>query len=130
MTEHGIHMVLDTAAIASYMRQEMVVGDTMSRLASGVQFVALPVLCLAEAYRQATGVEALVLDVLSNHPITIITPVTNDDAEMLGGWSRIVGRHDLAHAALDAAEHHATLMTSERETVNRVLAQGWPIIDL
>jgi hypothetical protein len=26
-------------------------------------------------------------------------------ATLLGGWSRIVGRHDLAHAALDAAAH-------------------------
>lgn len=29
-----------------------------------------------------------------------------------------------------AAEHQATLMTAERNTVNRVRAEGWPIIDL
>ena len=130
MIEHSIHIVLDTAAIESYMRQEMVVGQAISKLAFGVQFVALPVLCLAEAYRAARGDDALVLDVLSNHPKAIVTPVAPDDAQMLGGWSRIVGRHDLAHAALDAAAHRATLITSERKTINRVLSEGWPIIDL
>lgn len=125
-----IFMVLDTAAVMSYMRGEPAVGKRIAKLRIGAQHVAVPVLCLAEAYREATSEQALVLDLLSNLEASIVTPVREIDGPLLGGWSRILGSHDLAHAALDAAEHHATLMTSERKTINRVLAEGWPIIDL
>lgn len=93
--KQDIHLVLDTAAIKSYMRQEMAVRRVLAEQPGGVQCVALPVLCLAEAYRAATVEQAHLLKMLYRHPATAVTPIKDDQAQVLGEWSRILDSHDL-----------------------------------
>jgi hypothetical protein len=125
-----IALVLDTAAVRAFAAGSLRVGQHLAELPLGGVFAAVPVLCLAEAYREADAEIALHLDLLASHEAVVVTEIAAADAAVLGGWSRIVGSHDLANAALDAAEHFAPLMTAAPDAVSRVLAKGWPIIEI
>jgi hypothetical protein len=129
VTEPGL--VLDADAVLGYAQGSFLVGSTISRVTDQGKSVVVPVLCLAEAYRRATGDEWKLLDVLGNVPGTVVTPVNPGDAQFLGGHARALGSMHLAHAVLAAATHTiVAIMTSQRDRVTRILAKEWPIIDL
>jgi hypothetical protein len=124
-------LVLDTDAVLAYARGSFEVGEHISRAADAEDFVIVPALCLAEAYRRAGGDAWHYLDVLSDLDATVVTAVEPDAALFLGGHAHQLGSKHLAHAVLEAVAHAVTpIMTAQRERVTRVLAKEWPIIDL
>jgi hypothetical protein len=124
-------LVLDTDAVLAYARGSFEVGRRISEAADAEDFVIVPALCLAEAYRRADSDTWHYLDVLSNLDATVVGPVEQDDPPILGGYARKLGSKHLAHAVMEAAAHPVTpIMTSQRERVIQVLAKEWPIYDL
>jgi hypothetical protein len=124
-------LVLDADAALAYARGSFGVGMRISRAADAGDFVILPALCLAEAYRRADSEAWHYLDVLSNLDGTIVTSVRPDDPPVLGGHARVLGSKHLAHAVIEAASHPITpIMTSQRERVIQILAKEWPIVNL
>jgi hypothetical protein len=124
-------LVLDTDAVLACAHGSLDVGQRISRAADAEDFVIVPALCLAEAYRRAGSDTWHNLDVLSNLDATTVTPVEPDDPPFLGGHARTLGSTHLAHAVIEAAAHPITpILTAQRERVAQILAKGWPIIDL
>jgi hypothetical protein len=123
-------VVLDDGAIQAYVDGRGGVGELLARVSDRGEAAVVPVLCLAEGYRRASPEDALVLDLLASLPSAVVAPVRVDDAAILGGWTRTLGRSALAHAVLEAATHHATLVTDDAETAYLILPKGWPIIEV
>jgi hypothetical protein len=93
--------------------------------------VAVPALCLAEAYRRVTGARYPYLELLTALPHVVVTRVEAADCLFLGGWARSVGTLHLSHAVLETASRPVVrLMTSARVAVTTILPVGWPIIDV
>jgi hypothetical protein len=124
-------LVLDTDAVLAYADGSLTVARFISKAADAEDFVLVPALCLAEAYRRADSRSWNHLDVLSSLDAAVVTPVEPDDLPFLGGHARTLGSKHLAHAVLAAAARPITpIMTSQRERVTQILAKEWPIIDL
>jgi hypothetical protein len=124
-------LVLDTDAVLAYASGSLHVGERISRAADAEDFVLVPALCLAEAYRRADGDSPHYLHVLANLEATVVTPVEPDDAPVLGSHARVLGSKHLAHAVIEAATYAITpILTSRRDLVTEVLPKEWPIIDV
>lgn len=124
-------LVLDADAVLACARGSFDVGERICAAADVGDFVLVPALCLAEAYRRADRDAWHYLDVLSNLDATVVTPVEPDDPPVLAGHARILGSEHLAHAVIEATAHAVIpIMTAQRERVTQILAKEWPIIDL
>jgi hypothetical protein len=125
-------LVLDTAAIVDYSCGSERVGRHIAEVADAALAVFVPALCLATAYQAAVGDRWRVLDVLPTLPHIVIRSVEADMCAVLGGWTRLTEGHmDHAQAAIEAAWHPPTpILTDRRDLITKVLADGWPIIDL
>lgn len=104
-----IKAVLDASAITAYSRGSINVGEVISEVASEGGLVGLPVLALVEA--AGMGADRGLLDLLTEHPSTVVLPVEED-------WLALVAMHDLvarldaASAALAAYDEGAYLLTA------------------
>jgi hypothetical protein len=125
-----VGVVLDTPALLAYSTGAETVGEQIATMADLERRVLVPALCLATAYQHVTSEGWPVLDVLVDLPQVHVTPVEADMCAVLGGWARTLGL-DLAHAAMEAAQHAVVpIVTNRGRVVTRILAQDWPIIDL
>jgi hypothetical protein len=122
--------VLDAGAMLRY-------GDSveLGRLLGGAVDVStrvvLPLISLAEAYRQAADDEALaLLDALCGQPAVVVVGAQADDALALGGIGAAVGDLDRAHAIVEAMRRRAVLLTTDSDTMRPELPDGWPVLDL
>ncbi len=122
--------VLDTTAVLAYLRGTGGIGSMLSCAADKGEQVVLPALCLADAYRRADTEAALMLDVMRDLPQILVTSVEQGDCAVLGGWTGVVGRIDLAHAMIESASAHVPLVTADRELAVLILPKEWPIIDV
>jgi hypothetical protein len=124
-------LVLDTDAVLAYASGSLQIGERISRAADAEDFVLVPALCLAEAYRRADGESLRYLDVLASLAATVVTPVEPDDVPVLGSHARKLGSKHLAQAVMAAAAYAITpIMTSRRDLVTQVLPKEWPIIEV
>jgi hypothetical protein len=128
VTEAGL--VLDTGCLLAYSEGAETVGEQIAKVADKRQWVIIPGLCLAAAYRQVSTDGWPLLDILGDLEQVVVTPVEHDMCMFLGGWSRTLGGMDLAQAALEAARATTPIMTDRREPLGEVLPKEWPIIDL
>jgi hypothetical protein len=115
----------------SRLSEEPEVGRQIARRADRSEAVLVPVLCLAEAYRRVRTDGANLLDIVQGIDHIVVTPVEQDMASVLGGFTNQLGRMDVAQLVITAAEHSLVpVMTSERKLITRILPDEWPIIDL
>jgi hypothetical protein len=112
------------------------VGELLFRAAEDNFGVAVPSICLIEAY-SGLGFddEFDMLRVLRLLPVVVIDePQTNvdgpDDLPVIGGMAARAGRIGAAHAALTAASLSATVYTSLPHQIETVLGKAWPIIEV
>lgn len=125
------NLVLDSAAIAEFARGSLRVGEYVANAAGQGGEIIAPVLCLAQAYRTAAGLEHDYLAALVAHPHVTVAPVEEADYWVIGGWSHKIGNLPLAQAAAEtAARPTITLLTAHRDRVTEHLPKEWPIIDL
>ncbi len=122
-------LVLDADAVLAYAQGDAGVGDWIARRADTGESVLVPVLCLAEAYRQAPQ-DHVMLDLIQSLDNVVVTSAERDMAAVMGGFSRSLGRMDLAQVVITAAEHTVQILTSQRGLVTKFLPEEWPIIDL
>lgn len=130
MDRASLAYVLDTTAVLAYLRRTGGIGPMLSSTAEKGERVVLPALCLADAYRQADAEAAVMLDGMRDLPHIVVTSVDQGDCAVLGGWTGVVGRIDLAHAMIEAASAQVPLVTADRELAVRILPEEWPIIDV
>ena len=88
--------------------------------------VAIPVLCLIEAYRVAADRDRV--DVLVNHPATAVLDIGPADWRAVADLADAGGRTDAAVAALLAVDYRATLLTRQPGWYAG-MAADFPIID-
>jgi hypothetical protein len=95
--------------------------------------VAVPVLCLVEAYRILEHDEHAALGPLRAHASVLTIPVEltpDDSAAMVGSMARATGRLGCAHAVFTAMAHGAAIVTSQPDQVRTIVGDGWPLIEV
>lgn len=105
-----IQLVLDTSAIAAFTAGSIAVGELIAEIDDERGSTGLPVLCVAEASRQAADSDRLQL--LVNHHATALVGVSGEDWRALATSVEIVGRVDAATAVLVAIEHDCHVLTA------------------
>lgn len=124
-------LVLDADAISAFAAGSRRVGERIATVAERDGEVFVPVICLAQAYRTAEGVEHDYLAALSSHPHVTVVPVEGPDYWVIGGWARKIGSLHLAQAVAETATRPLIpLLTAHRDKVAHHLPNEWPIIDL
>jgi hypothetical protein len=126
-----VGLVLDADAVLAYSRGRHGVGELITQAADEGVTVAVPALCLAEAYRRAPGDGYPYLELLTALPHVVVPRVDPGDCLFLGGWAKSLGTLHLSHAVLETASRPVVrLMTSARAEVTAILPAQWPIIDV
>jgi hypothetical protein len=95
--------------------------------------VAVPVLCLVEAYRILEHDEHAALGTLRAHASVLTVPVElapDDTAAIVGSMARTTGRLGAAHAVFTAMAHGAAIVTSQPDQVRTIVGDGWPLIEV
>ncbi len=126
MSGRPVRVVLDTSAIIAYTDGSIDVGEVIAEVDDEEGAVAIPVLCLIEAYRVAADRDRV--DVLVNHPATIVLDIEPADWRAVADLADAGGRTDAAVAALLAVDYRATLLTGQPGWYAG-MAADFPIID-
>lgn len=127
--------VLDTGALMAYAQGVDAVGEAMVDAADADATVAVPLVCLLEAYSLLDHTEHEYLSMLRRNPaVRIITPALHvdrtDDCPMIGGMARQTGRLGAGSAAFLAISNAAGVITSRADQLRKVLGDDWPIIEV
>ncbi len=97
MSDQPIRVILDTSAIIAYTQWSINVGEVLAEVTDEGGEAGLPVLCLLDA--ASAAVDSDRLDLLVNHPCTVVLPVS-EDWRSLRAMRDVVGRTDAATAAV------------------------------
>ncbi|MDG4822090.1 hypothetical protein O7635_09515 [Asanoa sp. WMMD1127] len=127
--------VLDTGALMAYVQGVEAVGGSVVEAADAGATVAVPLVCLLEAYSLLDHREHELLQMLRRNPsVRVVSPAVevdrSDDCPLIGGMARQTGRLGAGHAAFVAISSAAGLITSRADQVRKVLGDGWPIIEV
>ncbi|RZT79071.1 hypothetical protein EV382_2267 [Micromonospora violae] len=127
--------VLDTGALMAYAQGVDAIGEAMVDAADADATVAVPLVCLLEAYSLLDHTEHEYLSMLRRNPaVRIITPALHvdraDDCPMIGGMARQTGRLGAGSAAFLAISNAAGVITSRADQLRKVLGDDWPIIEV
>ncbi|MDW5326162.1 hypothetical protein [Plantactinospora sp. KLBMP9567] len=126
------HYVLDTGALMAYAQGVDVIGETLVEVADADGTVAVPLVCLLEAYSLLDHTEYDYLQMLRQNPaVHVVSPALHtDDYAMIGGMARHTGRLGAGHTAYVALTSAAAVVTSRSEQLRQVLGDGWPIVEV
>jgi hypothetical protein len=109
-----VRMVLDTSAIAAWVRDSPAVGELIAEIDLEGGLVIIPLPCLLQAASQIkTDREWLTL--LLDHPATQVVSDDPEDWEMLSSAITLLGAADLASAAWLALECDVDVLTQHAE---------------
>ncbi|KAB1943578.1 hypothetical protein F8271_09860 [Micromonospora sp. ALFpr18c] len=127
--------VLDTGALMAYAQGVDAVGEAMVAAADADATVAVPLVCLLEAYSLLDHTEHEYLTMLRRNPtVQVLAPALQidqaDDCPVIGGMARQTGRLGAGHAAFLAISSAAGLITSRADQVRKVLGDDWPIVEV
>jgi predicted nucleic acid-binding protein len=111
VSDRPVRVVLDTSAIIAYTHGSIDVGEVIAEVDDEFGAVALPALCLIEAYRVAADRDRL--DVLVNHPAVVVLDIDPADWRAVADLAEAGGRIDAAVAALIAVDYRATMLTRQ-----------------
>jgi hypothetical protein len=127
--------VLDSGALMAYAHGVEAVGQILVDVADVNGTVAVPLVCLIEAYSLLHHDEHELLRLLRRNPTvqTVVPAVDVDDADdcpWIGGMARHAGRLGAGHAAYVALTSTAGVVTSRPDQIRAVLGAGWEIIEV
>ncbi|MBF9134994.1 hypothetical protein I0C86_39640 [Plantactinospora sp. S1510] len=108
-----IQVVLDTTAITAYAGASIAVGEAITMVGEEDAVVALPVACLAEAYRQVPDDQLPTVSLLAGHPSVVVVDTNPDDWLALAGLARDLGQVDAAAALLLAVDSDGYVLTAQ-----------------
>ncbi|MEU3452203.1 hypothetical protein ABZ671_00970 [Micromonospora sp. NPDC006766] len=124
--EPAVKVVLDTSAVLAFTRGSVAVGEIIAEVADEPGcVVGLPVLCLAEAKRVTADPDRL--DLLVNHPITVVIAPDPGSWRALAVTCDTVGRFDAASAVLAAIDLGVDVLTGQ-PGLYAGLAGGGPVL--
>jgi hypothetical protein len=106
----AVRLVLDTSAIAAWVRGSPAVGELLAEIDLEGGLVLIPLPCLLEAAAQITTDREWLL-LLLDHRATQVISDDPDDWEMLAGVRVLLGAADLASAGWLALECNVDVLT-------------------
>jgi hypothetical protein len=129
------YWVLDTGALMAYAHGVEAVGEILVQVADTEGTVAVPLLCLIEAYSLLHHDEHELLRMLRRNPAVLtVEPVIDldngDECPSIGGMSRHTGRLGAGHAAYVALVNAAGVVTSRPDQIRTVLGDGWELVEV
>lgn len=126
--------VLDTGALLAYAHGVDRVGEMVADAADTDARIAVPVVCLLEAYRLLEHTEHVLLGPLRANEVIVSVPVVvdpqADSAPTVGGIARHTGRLGAAHAVYTALTMSAGVVTSRRDQIAVILGKDWQIVEV
>ncbi|HEY6117070.1 MAG TPA: hypothetical protein VI172_14045 [Candidatus Dormibacteraeota bacterium] len=102
MTDRALRLVLDTSAMLSFVRQQVDVGELLAELSDADAIAGLPLACLVDA--SMTAVDRDRLELLANHPATVILGADEGDWRVLAELCALTGQFSTASAAMAALD--------------------------
>lgn len=128
MSGTTVRVILDASAIIAFTRESIDVGEVIAEVADEEGgAVGLPVLCLVEATRAVADTDRL--DLLVNHPASVILTPDPASWRALAVTYETVGRLDAASAVLAAIDLGSSVLTGQ-PGLYAGLAGGGPIIPI
>jgi hypothetical protein len=129
------YWVLDTGALMAFVHGVDSVGGVVADVADVGGKVAVPLVCLLEAYSLLDHDEHALLRVLrQNRRVETVRPASDafadDDCPVIGSMTRLAGRLGAGHAAYVALVHAAGVVTSRPDQVRTVLGEDWPVLEV
>ncbi|SCL29829.1 hypothetical protein GA0070624_3959 [Micromonospora rhizosphaerae] len=129
------YWVLDTGALMAYAHGVEAVGEVLVAVADAERTVALPSICLIEAYCLLDPSEHELLRMLRRNPaVHTVTPALDldrdDEAPTIGSMARHTGRLGAGHAAWVALVNQSAVVTSRPDQFTKVLGEGWEILEV
>jgi hypothetical protein len=114
-----IRIVLDTTAITAYAGSSIAVGEAITLAGEENALVALPIVCLAEAYRRVPDDQLPTISLLAGHPSIVVVDTEPEDWQALAGLARDLGRVDAAAALLLAVDADGYVLTGEPDAYGK-----------
>jgi hypothetical protein len=129
------YWVFDSGAIMAYVHGVEAVGQILADVTDAEGSVAVPLLCLVEAYSLLDHEEYELVRVLRrNRAVQTVAPATDldsaDDCPSIGSMAHYTGRLGAGHAAYVALGSAAGVVTSRPDQVRSVLGGEWPVIEV
>ncbi|MEV4712821.1 hypothetical protein [Micromonospora sp. NPDC049374] len=129
------YWVLDTGALLAYVHGVPAIGEALVEVADVEGSVAVPVVCLLEAYSLLDPGEHELLRMLRRNPVvrTVLPAVdldSDDEAPTIGSMARHTGRLGAGHVAWVAMVNQAGVITSRPDQIRVVLGDGWEILEV
>jgi hypothetical protein len=117
----------------AYTHGAATVGQLLVDVADAEVTVAVPVVCLVEAYSQLHHSEHRLLRMLRRNPYVLTAAIATDldgadDSPGIGVMSRIAGRLGAGHCAYLALANSAGVVTSRPDQIRAVLGENWEIV--
>jgi hypothetical protein len=127
--------VLDSGALVAYSRGVDSVGQLLVDVADAEVTVAVPLVCLVEAYSMLHHTEHRLLRMLRRNPYVTTASLAADldgpdDCPGVGIMARIAGRLGAGHTAYLALVNAAGVVTSEPDQIRSVLGDSWSIVEV
>ncbi|GII24443.1 hypothetical protein [Planosporangium mesophilum] len=129
------YWVLDSGALMAYVHGVEAVGQVLVDVADVAGSVAIPGICLVEAYSLLDHDEYELLRMLRGNPtVRTVLPSFDldhaDDCPGIGSMARHAGRLGAGHAAHVALSNAAGVVTSRPDQLRRVLGDKWEILEI
>jgi hypothetical protein len=130
-------LVLDTGAVMAFADGVEAVGTALADAVDTQTLVALPLICVIEAYSLLDHEHHDLVRVLRSNPaIRVVVPYSDvtggglDDCPTIGDMARRAGRLGAGHAAFAALVNAAAVVTSRADQVHAVLGADWPVLEV
>ena len=127
--------VLDSGALVAYSQGVDAVGQLLVDVADAEVTVAVPLVCLVEAYSMLHHTEHRLLGMLRRNPYVTTALLAadldgSDDCPGVGTMARIAGRLGAGHSAYLALVNAAGVVTSRPDQIRSVLGENWSIVEV
>ncbi len=125
--------VLDSGALVAYAHGVDTVGQILVDVADAEVTVAIPLVCLTEAYATLHHSEHRLLHMLRRNPYVMTVALASDldgvdDCPGVGIMSRIAGGLGAGHSAYVAMINAAGVVTARPDQIRSVLGEAWEIV--
>jgi hypothetical protein len=129
------YWVLDSGAVMAFVHGEEKVGQVLVDMADVGGTVALPLVCVIEAYSLLHHDEHEMVRTLRRNPVVQTVEPTidldrGDDCPVIGSMARTAGRLGAGHAAYTALVSTAGVVTSRPDQIRSVLGEEWTLIEV
>jgi hypothetical protein len=129
------YWVLDSGAVMAFAHGVDAVGQVLVDVADVGGTVAIPLVCVIEAYSLLHYDEHELVRALRRNPVVqTVVPMVDldggDDCPVIGSMARTAGRLGAGHAAYTALVRASGVVTSRPDQIRSVLGEEWAIVEV